>query len=84
MTDPRVLQLLEDILESGRTPEDVCVDRPDLLWEVRERLRRCQDVDAQFDAMFPASGGVPAREAVMGAWVSSTRPSISNSTAQWH
>src|SRR3954462_7835614 len=58
MNDPRVMQLLEEILESGTTPEEACADSPELLWDVREGLRRCFSVDAQVDAMFPpASGG---------------------------
>ena len=32
--------LLEEILESDRTPEEVCQDCPELLTEVRHRLRR--------------------------------------------
>src|SRR5688572_25010975 len=54
--DPRILELLEEILDSGRTPEDVCADRPGLLWKVRERLARCRSVEAQIDAIFPPSG----------------------------
>src|SRR3954453_14077954 len=62
MRDPRVRELLEDILESGRTPEEACADCPELLWEVRERLYRCHGVDAELDAMFPPSGETPAGE----------------------
>ena len=39
--DPRVRSLLEEILESHRTPEEVCQACPELLAEVRARLRRC-------------------------------------------
>src|SRR2546421_5385521 len=62
MSDPRVMELLEDILESGRTPEEVCLDSPELLWEVRERLKRCLSVDAEVDAMFPPSGATSINE----------------------
>src|SRR4051794_17091645 len=55
MTDPRVMRLLEEILESGGTPEEACVDSPELLWEVREQLKRCRDIDAQIHAIFPPS-----------------------------
>src|SRR4030095_6518833 len=55
MSDPRVLQLLEDILESGHTPEEACADFPELLWEVRERLRQLRSVDAEVAAMSPPS-----------------------------
>ena len=56
MTDPQVMRLLEEILESGGTPEEVCGDAPELLWEVRQRLKQCREVDAEIEAMFPASG----------------------------
>jgi hypothetical protein len=42
MTDEtRVEQLLEEIFSSAHTPEEVCVDSPDLLAEVRKRGGRC-------------------------------------------
>jgi serine/threonine-protein kinase len=54
--DARIMQLLEEALDSKRAPEEVCVDFPELLPEVRQRLKQCQEVDAQFEAMFPLSG----------------------------
>ncbi|OWK45453.1 serine/threonine-protein kinase [Fimbriiglobus ruber] len=54
MADERlVLQLLEEVLQSGRTPEDVCADKPDLLAEVRARLGRLNRVKGELDALFP-------------------------------
>ena len=35
--NPDVLALLEEMLDSGRTPEEVCRDCPELLPEVRRR-----------------------------------------------
>jgi hypothetical protein len=60
--ESRIQQLLEEILESGRAPKEVCAEFPQLLWQVRERLRECQAVEAQIDAMFPrrARGSPPA------------------------
>jgi serine/threonine-protein kinase len=55
MTDPRVMRLLEEIAETGLTPEQACAGSPELLREVREQLRRCRDVDAEIDALFPPS-----------------------------
>src|SRR5687768_3254785 len=63
MSDPRVLELLEDILESGRSPEEVCADCPELLWEVKERLRQCLRADAELDAVFPPNRGGSDTEA---------------------
>lgn len=57
----RILQLLEDALNSGRTPEMVCAERPDLLPAVRQRWERCHRIDAQLDELFGTSPRV-------GAW----------------
>jgi eukaryotic-like serine/threonine-protein kinase len=59
-SDPRVAQLLEDILESDRSPEEVCRDCPELLSVVRERLRRIGRVDGELDALFPGAKQDPA------------------------
>src|SRR5262245_32894096 len=57
--EPRVLQLLEEALNSVRTPEEVCADCPDLLWTVRERWQRCRNIEAQLEAIFPSSEALP-------------------------
>jgi serine/threonine-protein kinase len=54
------MELMEEMLESGRTPEEACAGCPELLNEVRERLRRCGGVDAELDALFPSWGESPA------------------------
>src|SRR4029453_3027230 len=51
--DPRVLALLEEMLESGRTPEEVCRDCPELLPEVRRRWKAFRLVDGSLAALFP-------------------------------
>src|SRR5262245_39931726 len=53
--ESRIMELLEEALDSRRTPEDVCVDAPELLWEVRERWERIQNVEAQIEALFPTT-----------------------------
>src|SRR4051794_24744226 len=53
--DPRVTKLLEDALNSDRTPEEVCADHPELLAQVRERYERCRMLDEQIEALFPSS-----------------------------
>ena len=55
----QVQGLLEEILESDRTPEEVCQDCPELLNAVRDRLRRVRALEAQVDSMFPTSGSAP-------------------------
>jgi serine/threonine-protein kinase len=49
-------QLLDEISESGRTPEEVCGAFPELLPEVRRRWRRMRAVEEELDAFFPMSG----------------------------
>src|SRR5262245_36855432 len=72
--ESRVLQLLDEISDSGRTPEEVCGACPELLPEVRRRWLQMRIVDAELDALFPAAGpasvsgcgsgrGVPGLEA---------------------
>ena len=53
--NPLILELVQEILESNRTPEEVCGDHPELLWEVRQRLKRAQRVEAQLAELFPSS-----------------------------
>lgn len=60
--ESRIEQLLEETLESGRPPEEVCAQSPQLLWQVLERLRQYHSVEAQIDALFPPSSeGIAAR-----------------------
>jgi len=55
MTDePRVRELLEEILDSERTPEQVCAGCPELLWEVRKRWQQMLLLKAELAALFPA------------------------------
>jgi serine/threonine protein kinase len=51
--DPRVLGLLEEILDAGRTPEEVCRDCPELLAEVRRRWFEFRFVDDQVGELLP-------------------------------
>src|SRR5271166_1647606 len=50
---PEVLALLEEMLESGRTAEEVCRDCPELLPEVRRRWQAFRLVDGSLAALFP-------------------------------
>jgi serine/threonine-protein kinase len=53
--DPRVQQLVDELLDSRATPEAVCASCPELLPEVRRRWREVRRVQAELDALFPAS-----------------------------
>ena len=50
-----VLELVQQILESDRAPEEICADHPELLWEVRQLLKRAQQVEARLEELFPSS-----------------------------
>ncbi|PWT85229.1 MAG: hypothetical protein C5B58_03390 [Acidobacteria bacterium] len=54
-SNARVLELLEEMLESGRTPEEVCADCPELLDEVRRRWQSFRLIDDEFVALLPDS-----------------------------
>jgi serine/threonine-protein kinase len=51
--NPDVFALLEEMLDSGRTPEEVCRDCPELLPEVRRRWNAFGLVDGSLAALFP-------------------------------
>ncbi len=58
--DHRVLELVQEILETNRTPEDVCAEHPELLWEVRKRWKKTLRVEARLEDLFPSSTAGPA------------------------
>jgi tetratricopeptide (TPR) repeat protein len=62
--EQRVQQLLDEILDSERTPEEVCRNCPELLSEVHRRWRQLRLMEAKLDALFPgpalALGTAPA------------------------
>src|SRR5262245_50408862 len=51
--NPHVLGLLQEMLDSGKTPEEVCRDCPELLPEVRQRWQAFRLIDAQVGALLP-------------------------------
>jgi predicted ATPase len=51
--DPRVQQLLDELLDSDATPEVVCAEYPELLPVVRVRWRQMRRLRADLDALFP-------------------------------
>src|SRR5262245_7136919 len=57
--ESRIEQLLEEVLDSDRAPEEVCREHPELLWEVRRRWQQCRNVEAQIAAIFPSSHALP-------------------------
>ena len=63
--DPRVQELIEEILESGSGAEEVCRSCPELLPEVREGWRRFRAIEAQVGALFPEPGSTVDHEAMV-------------------
>src|SRR5262245_66286562 len=51
--NPRVLGLVGEMLDSGKTPEEVCSDCPELLPEVRRRWQAFRFIDARVEALLP-------------------------------
>src|SRR5262245_46442730 len=63
MGDPMVMQLVSRVLDSGCTPEEACKDTPELLAEVREKLRKIRSVDAELEGLFPETPSALPHEA---------------------
>jgi serine/threonine-protein kinase len=53
--DPRVAELLDELLDSGSTPEEVCRACPELLPQIRAGWQRLRAVEAEVDQLFPQS-----------------------------
>jgi serine/threonine-protein kinase len=64
--DPRVDELLEELLVSGGSPEEACRSSPELLSQVRSRLRRLRLLESEVNALFPSTespdGSAPATQ----------------------
>jgi serine/threonine-protein kinase len=52
--EARVEQLLDELLDSERTPEEICADCPELLPEVRKRIRLMRIMEAELEVLFPS------------------------------
>jgi serine/threonine protein kinase/Tfp pilus assembly protein PilF len=53
--DSEIDQVIEEILERDCTPEEACAERPEIMDEVRARLRKIRAVEAQLNSIFPPS-----------------------------
>jgi hypothetical protein len=62
--NPQVLGLLEEMLDSGKTPEEVCRNCPELLDEVRQRWMEFRLIDAEVGALLPEPGSFRDAEAI--------------------
>ena len=57
---PLVHGMLMEMLELGKTPEEVCRDCPDRLPDVQQRWRQFQLIDAQVRSLLPGLAPRPA------------------------
>jgi predicted ATPase len=58
-TNPQLLGLLEELLDSEKTPEEVCRDCPELLPQVLQRWEEFQFIDMQVRTLLPGLGTLP-------------------------
>ena len=69
MAGDRDLQhLLEVILDTGKSPEEVCQGDAELLAEVQARLRYVRLLEAKLDVLLPSSSGPDAGPAAPRPW----------------
>lgn len=59
MDGSRILDLVDEVIESGRSPEDVCAACPDALPEVRRRVVEYRLLERRLDTYFPVGTGSP-------------------------
>jgi eukaryotic-like serine/threonine-protein kinase len=60
-SESRIMELLEEVLDSQLTPEEVCAGCPEMLPVLKDRLQRYRSMDAQLEEMFPSSRPVAAK-----------------------
>src|SRR5262245_10805112 len=71
-----VEQLVEEALDNDLTPEEVCAEHPELLWEVREQWQRCRKLNAELEVLFPSSHAPRDRKPIAPPQLSPTLPRI--------
>jgi serine/threonine-protein kinase len=57
--DPRIQELLDEMLDSERSAEEVCAGCPELLPEIRQRWSQIRRLDDQLKALFPTPTDEP-------------------------
>src|SRR5262245_34061370 len=74
--ESRIREILEEALDSGATPEELCADEPDLLPAVRERLQRLRCLSDQVDQLFPSSNAGAVGATGLGTPSETSLPTI--------
>ncbi len=68
--------LLEEILESHRSIEDVCAEHPALANDLRRRFHELRNVEAQIDLLFPSPASPGSMPHVASAVLNADLPTI--------
>jgi serine/threonine-protein kinase len=74
--DPRIRQLLDELLDSGCTPEEVCAQCPELLPAVRKRWQQMCALEAKLDELFPTPGPDPRAALIAASHAGAELPRI--------
>jgi serine/threonine protein kinase len=74
--DPRVLELLQEMLDAGKTPDEVCRGCPELLAEVRERWKQFRIIDAAVSELLAGPHTVPDVGAIAPVRVAANPPQV--------
>src|SRR3954463_15025339 len=53
--DARILELVNEVIDSNRSPEEVCADCPELLREVQRQWKRFGRMNSELEALFPSA-----------------------------
>ena len=75
--NPQVLGLLEEMLDTGKVPEEVCRDFPELLPEVRKRWQKFRLINEQVEALLPGTGTPGSGDAASLGSLAGRPPQIS-------
>ena len=60
--ESRIMELLEEVLDSQLTPEEVCAGCPEMIPALKDRLQRYHSMDAQLEELFPSSQHVTGKQ----------------------
>jgi serine/threonine-protein kinase len=66
LSESRVQEVLEELLDSNRTPEEACAGDPELLRAVRPRWEKVRRVGYELDALFPVDAFTARDDEVRG------------------
>jgi len=71
-----IFVLLEEMLDSEKTPEEVCRDCPDLLPAVQDQWEEFCRIDAEVEALLPGPGSPPIADSIIPAAPAACLPQV--------